>query len=82
MYKANIFITLKRSVLDTQGQVVRRSLEALDFKGVDDVRMGKYIEIKLEADSREAAEKAVDAMCERLLANTVIEQYSYEVSEI
>lgn len=80
MYKAKIFITLKKSVLDTQGQVVQNSLQALGFKGVGDVRMGKYIELSLDVPDKEAAEKQVSEMCERLLANTVIEQYRFEVS--
>ncbi|MDD3926291.1 MAG: phosphoribosylformylglycinamidine synthase subunit PurS [bacterium] len=81
MYKAKVFITLKKSVLDTQGQVVQRSLQALNFGGVEDVRVGKYIELQLQAADKAAAEQAVRDMCERLLANTVIEQYKYEVSE-
>ena len=81
MYKAKVFITLKKSVLDTQGQVVQRSLQALNFGGVEDVRVGKYIELQLQAADKAAAEQTVRDMCERLLANTVIEQYKYEVSE-
>jgi len=81
MYKAKVFITLKKSVLDTQGQVVQRSLQALNFDGVGDVRVGKYIELQLQAADKAAAEQTVRDMCERLLANTVIEQYKYEVSE-
>ncbi|MDD2485543.1 MAG: phosphoribosylformylglycinamidine synthase subunit PurS [bacterium] len=81
MYRARIFITLKKSVFDTQGQVVRKSLQALNFDDVEDVRMGKYIELQLEAADKAAAEAAVRDMCERLLVNTVIEQYGYEVSE-
>ncbi len=81
MYRAKIFITLKKSVFDTQGQVVRKALQALNFSGVEDVRMGRYIELQLKAADRSTAEATVRDMCERLLVNTVIEQYRYEVSE-
>jgi phosphoribosylformylglycinamidine synthase PurS subunit len=77
--KARVHITLKNGVLDPQGKAIHHALEGLGFDGVDDVRQGKYIEIAL-ADGDAAAAKAwVSEMCEKLLANTVIEDYSVEI---
>jgi len=77
--KARIHITLKQNVLDPQGKVIARALKALGFIGVSGVRQGKYIEIDLKEDGGEAAQASVDAMCAKLLANTVIEDYSIEI---
>lgn len=79
--KAKIHITLKNGVLDPQGRAIAGTLGALGFTGIDDVRQGKYIEIDLAQTSKAEAEKAVDAMCSKLLANTVIENYRFELSE-
>jgi phosphoribosylformylglycinamidine synthase len=77
--KAKVHITLKNGVLDPQGKAIRNALQHLGFDGVDEVRQGKYIELKL-ADTDPAAAKArVSSMCERLLANMIIENYSVEV---
>ncbi|MAG22695.1 MAG: phosphoribosylformylglycinamidine synthase subunit PurS [Alphaproteobacteria bacterium] len=77
--KARIHITLKQGVLDPQGKAIANALEALGFSDVDGVRQGKYIEIDLQENDSEAARASVDAMCEKLLANTVIEDYSIEI---
>ena len=77
--KARIKITLKNGVLDPQGKAIANALGALGFDGVGDVRQGKYIEIEIEEKDRKAAEKTVERMCEQLLVNTVIENYSYEL---
>jgi phosphoribosylformylglycinamidine synthase len=77
--KARIHVTLKPGVLDPQGKAISHTLEALGFEGVDSVRQGKFIEIELsETDEQKAAEQ-VEAMCEKLLANTVIENYDYKL---
>lgn len=76
---AKIYITLKQGVLDPQGKAVKHSLETLGFGGVADVRVGKYIEVKLDAKSPAEAEKQVKEMCEKLLANTVIESYRFDI---
>jgi phosphoribosylformylglycinamidine synthase subunit PurS len=73
--KARIFVTLKNGVLDPQGKAIHHALEGLGFGGVNDVRAGKMIELEL-ADSTSDAD--VDAMCRKLLANTVIENYRIE----
>ncbi len=77
--KARIKITLKNGVLDPQGKAIANALGALGFGGVQDVRQGKYIEVELNETDRSAAEETVERMCEQLLANTVIENYSYEL---
>ncbi|MCL1632713.1 phosphoribosylformylglycinamidine synthase subunit PurS [Sporolactobacillus sp. CPB3-1] len=79
MKKVKVFITLKESVLDPQGQAVMQSLHNMEYTNVKDVRIGKYIELLVE-DSADVAEQ-VDTICDKLLANTVIENYRYEIEE-
>ena len=78
--KARVFVTLKNGVLDPQGEAVRHALGTLGFQGVTGVRQGKVIELDLAATDRAAAEADVKAMCEKLLANTVIETYAVEIA--
>ncbi|WP_066697255.1 phosphoribosylformylglycinamidine synthase subunit PurS [Sphingobium amiense] len=73
--KARIFVTLKGGVLDPQGKAIHHALEGLGFGGVNDVRAGKLIELDL-ADG--TSDEDIDAMCRKLLANTVIENYRIE----
>lgn len=75
-----IFISLKEGVLDPQGKAVERSLHSLGYREVQGVRMGKYIEVNLDLASRTEAEARIREMCERLLANPVIEDYHFEIS--
>lgn len=77
--KAEVRITLKNGVLDPQGAAIAHALGTLGFDGVEAVRQGKLIEIDLADDDPEAARARVAEMCERLLANTVIEAYSVEI---
>jgi phosphoribosylformylglycinamidine synthase len=77
--KARVHIMLKDGVLDPQGEAVRHALGTLGFDGVQAVRQGKVIELDLSATDAAAAETEVKAMCEKLLANTVIEKYSVEL---
>ena len=79
--RVRIFVTLKAGVLDPQGKAIERSLHSLGYGEVRDVRMGKYLEINLEADSRLSAEGRVREMCDKLLANPVIEDYRFEIQE-
>jgi phosphoribosylformylglycinamidine synthase len=76
---AKIYITLKKDVLDPQGSVIANSLKSLGFNNVEDVRQGKYIEIKLDSENEESANKQINEMCEKLLANLVIEDYKVEI---
>ena len=77
--KARIHITLKSGVLDPQGRAIANALHALGFDSVDDVRQGKYIEVDLKESDKAKAKVAVDQMCGKLLANTVIENYRIEL---
>jgi len=75
--KAKVYITPKAGILDPQGLTIERSLPALGFEGVSNVRVGKYIE--LELPDGEAAGTAVDEMCHKLLANPIIEDFEFEL---
>jgi phosphoribosylformylglycinamidine synthase len=77
--KARIYVTLKKGVLDPQGKAVQRSLSQLGMEGVEDVRVGKFMEVRLDATDRVAAEALLESACRQLLANTVIEDYRYEI---
>ena len=79
--KARVYVTLKRGVLDPQGKAVCTSLHQLGYREVTDVRVGKFMEVTLGGLPREEAEKRLRAMCERLLANTVIEDYRFDIQE-
>ena len=81
MYFARIYITLKPTVNDPQGRTVMGSLQNLGFQSVNDVRVGKYLEIRFEGSNKSSAETHVEEMCDKLLANLVIEKYRYEVEE-
>jgi len=78
--KARVYVTLKTGVLDPQGEAVRHALGALGFDGVEGVRQGKLIELDLADADAATAEAQVTEMCEKLLANTVIETYQIELS--
>lgn len=77
--KAKVYITLKDGVLDPQGIAIKNTLGHLDFSGIEGVRQGKFIEIDFIEKDQEKVEKAVDDMCRKLLANTVIENYRFEI---
>jgi phosphoribosylformylglycinamidine synthase len=79
--RVKIFVSLKNGVLDPQGKAIERSLHTLGYTEVGDVRAGKYLEIELNAGSRAEAESRVREMCDKLLANTVIEDYRFEIEE-
>ncbi|HLF59461.1 MAG TPA: phosphoribosylformylglycinamidine synthase subunit PurS [Alphaproteobacteria bacterium] len=79
--KARVHITLKDGVLDPQGKAIAHALETLGFQGVSGVRQGKYIEIDVDAHDEAKARSAVNAMCEKLLANTVIEDYTVDIAK-
>ena len=77
--KAKVYVTLKKSVLDPQGKTVQQALSTMGFNDVKDVRMGKYIELDLGNTDKVQADSKVRTMCEKLLANTVIEEFKYEL---
>ena len=78
--KAKVYVTLRKSVLDPQGKAVQQALFSMGFSEVKEVRMGKYIELDLGATEKAKAEEKIKAMCEKLLANTVIEDFRYELN--
>jgi phosphoribosylformylglycinamidine synthase PurS subunit len=81
MYKVKVFVTLRESVLDPQGNAVKGALHSLSYQEVSDVRIGKFLELTIEKSDRDL-DSIVTEMCEKLLANTVIEDYRYEVEEV
>ncbi|MGM9924855.1 MAG: phosphoribosylformylglycinamidine synthase subunit PurS [Bacillus sp. (in: firmicutes)] len=81
MYKVKVYVTLRESVLDPQGTAVQHSLNSLSYTEVQDVRIGKYMELTLEKSDRDVNE-VVKEVCEKLLVNTVIEDYRYDVEEV
>ena len=80
-YKAEIHVTLKRTVNDPQGLAIRGGLHSLGYETVESVRAGKFIEVWLEAESAEEAQRLVDEMSDQLLANPVIEDFSVAIGE-
>jgi phosphoribosylformylglycinamidine synthase len=80
LWRARIVVTLKPVVNDPQGLSIRGGLHALGYTGVESVRAGKYLEVSLRAASREAAERQVEEMCRRLLANPVIERSRFTLA--
>ena len=78
--KAHVYVTLKPSVLDPQGKTVKQALDALGFKGIKGVRMGRYVEVELSHSKAATAKKEVERMCRQLLANPVVETYRIEIA--
>ena len=78
--KATVHVTLKRGILDPQGKAIEHALESLGFRNAANVRVGKYMELDLDEQDKAKAEAQVKSMCEKLLANTIIEEYQYELS--
>ena len=82
MYKGEIYISLKKSVFDPQGNTVMLALKNLGFNSFEKIRMGKYIEVFLNSQSKEEAEQQLKEACQKLLVNPTIEQYEYKIEEI
>lgn len=82
MFLARVYVTLKPSVNDPQGLTIQGGLHMLGFKTVQQVRMGKFLELQLEEGSRADAEAQVDEMCRKLLANPVIEDYRFDLEVV
>ncbi|MBD2580360.1 phosphoribosylformylglycinamidine synthase subunit PurS [Oscillatoria sp. FACHB-1406] len=81
-FHARIYVTLRPSVLDPAGVAVASGLQQMGYEGVEGVRIGKYVELNLTARDRADAESQLDTICDRLLANTVIENYCFELTEL
>ena len=81
MFLARVYITLKPTVNDPEGLTVRGGLHSLGFDSVEEVRAGKYLEIKIEEADRKVAEQQVTEMCQKLLANPIIEDFRFELDD-
>ncbi|MDD5747772.1 MAG: phosphoribosylformylglycinamidine synthase subunit PurS [Actinomycetota bacterium] len=81
MAQARVYVTLKEGILDPQGKTVLRALHSLGFPEVEDLRIGKYMELKFTDSRKENLEERLSEMCERILANPVIENYRMEVED-
>lgn len=81
MFEATIYVTFKSGVLDPQGETVKHALHSLGYPQVEEVRMGKYLQVKLESQDKQQALAHLEQMCQRLLANPVIEDYRFEIKE-
>jgi phosphoribosylformylglycinamidine synthase len=81
MLEATVYITLKSGVLDPEGETVKHALHSLGYPQVGEVRMGKYLHIKLAGDDRQQAIAQLEQMCQQLLANPVIEDYHFELKD-
>jgi phosphoribosylformylglycinamidine synthase PurS subunit len=81
VFLAKVYVTLKPTVNDPQGLTIKGGLHSLGFTSVESVRAGKYMEIRLDGDSREEAERLLNEMCRQLLANPIIENYRFELEE-
>ena len=82
MIKAKIVVTLKKGVSDPQGLTVQNALKTMQYSGVPDVRVGKYIEVLLNSNNNEDAKTEIRSICDKLLVNPIIEQYQYELESV
>jgi len=82
VFHSKVYITLKKSILDPQGKAVEQGIHSLGFESVSDVRIGKYIEMDIDTDSRAEAERMTREISEKLLANLVMESYSFTTEPV
>ena len=81
MLEAEIYITLKKTVSDPQGLTIKHALESLGYQNLEEVRVGKLVTIKLSSKDKKKAEQKLDEMCQKLLANPIIEDYHLKIKE-
>ncbi len=81
-YKAKIFVTLRPSVLDPAGVAVQSGLKQMEYDNVEQVRIGKYIELKITSNSEKSARKDLEEICDKMLSNPVIENYRFDLIEV
>lgn len=79
MFEAEIYITLKKTVADPQGLTIKHALDSLGYKTAEEVRIGKLVTIKLNLKDKKKAQRQLDEMCKKLLANPIIEDYSFKI---
>ena len=82
MLNAEIYITLKKTVLDPQGLTIKHALESMGYRGLKEVRIGKMLTLKLNHPSSKKAKRQIEEMCKKLLANPIIEDYSFKIKEV
>lgn len=82
MLKAEIYITLKKTVADPQGLTIKHALDSLGYKEVEEVRIGKLVTVRLNINDKKEAEQRLIEMCKKLLANPIIEDYSFKIEEV
>jgi phosphoribosylformylglycinamidine synthase len=81
VFKSKIKVTLRKSILDPQGKTVEHSIQSLGYRNILSTRIGKYIELKIDANDEKEAERITDEVCRKLLANPVMEDYEFEINE-
>jgi phosphoribosylformylglycinamidine synthase len=81
MLEVEIYIRLKKTVSDPQGLTVKHALQSLGYQNLEEVRVGKFITIKLNSKDKKEAKQRIDEMCQKLLANPIIEDYSFKIEE-
>lgn len=81
-YSAKIYITLREGILDVQGKTVEHALHSISFDTLSDLKIGKFIRLKVEAENIDAARKLIDEACKQLIANPIIEDYQIDLEEI
>lgn len=82
MYNVKVYVTYKESILDPQGEAVRGAVHRMGFDEIDDIRIGKYFEIKVSQTDERSVEAVIETVCDKLLANVVMETYRYEIEEV
>lgn len=83
MLKVNVYVTLKKEILDTQGLVIKKAIPQIGYDNVENVRFGKFIQMEINSagKNRDELKKEIDFLCDRLLSNPIIEDYRYEILE-
>ena len=82
MIEASVYITLKKTVADPQGLTIKHALESLGYKQINEVRIGKLVNIKLNTDNKKNAEIKLNEMCKKLLSNPIIENFNFQIKEV
>lgn len=81
MYNVKVYVTYKESILDPQGEAVRGAVHRMGYDEIESIRMGKYFEIKVQEHDERSVEEVIETVCDKLLANVVMESYRYEIEK-
>lgn len=82
MYNVKVYVTYKESILDPQGEAVRGAVHRMGFDEIEDIRIGKYFEIKVSDTADRSVEEVIETICDKFLANVVMESYRYEIERV